>query len=160
MDEPETKEEDIDLIKLALKDPRNEEGINIRIATVVSGELLNLPRWIRKQGEHMVLMQSELDAVKLRIKNWELTEMQDITAQTYEVGEKNKPTFSNESARKAELENRKDTHSGYGEMETDHKKMRMAVEYGKVEYDFLRDRYRGVRAIALMFAGLSNRGTS
>lgn len=137
-----------------------EQALSIGIIRHLSGELLSLPKDIKDQEMLLITTQKAFDAVKLRVKNWELKEMQDISSQmlTEEEGKKPKAVFSNESARKAELENRKDTHQGYAEMEGEHTTLKLAIDQGKSELNYLYNRFSSMRNIAKMVAGLMNRG--
>lgn len=144
----------------AIQDILNQErAMSVGIVRVLTEEMLSLPKEIKAQEMLLITTQKAFDAVKLKMKNWDLTEMQDIASQVViEEGKKPKAIFSNESARKAELEGRKDGHAGYGDMENEHTTLKLAMDQGKSELAYLYNRFSSIRNIAKMVAGSMNRG--
>ena len=143
-----------------LKENISTQSIEEKTISLISERLLDLPKEIHTLELALIEQQGELDAVKLRIKNWELSEMQDITSlmTPLEEGKKPKAIYSNESARKAALEQRKDEHDGYGAMEAEHRDLKHSLDKAKADLTYKYNRFSAIRNIAKMVAGILREG--
>lgn len=111
------------------------------------GELLiKLPSGIKISEESLNKLVEQEQGLKLEIKNWELKEMQDISNKEDPDNPKKKQ-FSNESSRKAELENRKDNHQGWADMEQNHKDLLRGMAQARVEVNYRGNQFKAVRAL-------------
>lgn len=112
----------------------------------IAGILMSLPGAIKISEETLNKLQEDELGLKLRMKNWALKEMQDISDMDDPDNPKKK-IFSNESSRKAELENRKENHSGWIEMEQNHKEINKELSKARVEVNYRGNQFKAVRAM-------------
>jgi hypothetical protein len=101
---------------------------------------------IKSLRDALLLNRMELDNYKEKVKLWELTEIDDIANA---VDENNKPLYSNDAKRKAELERRKQCPE-YTNMQKTVRDMQLEYDKRVIELQYLLDRQDNARALAQM----------
>jgi hypothetical protein len=101
---------------------------------------------IKNLRDTLLLNRVELDDYKEKIKLWELTESDDIANA---LDDNNKPLYSNDAKRKAELERRKQCPE-YVKMQKTVRDMQLKYDQRVIELQFLLDKQENARALARM----------
>jgi len=108
-------------------------------------QLKELPIKINSQRRELLDLSNSLEDVTLKIKNWELNEMQDIASMTDGNG---KPAFSNAEKRQVELEQRKGNDESMFNLKGDYGHLKNKIDLLRIELQFNLDVQENLRAIA------------